>query len=192
MKLDQLVAVFSCVFFSTVPCLASWPSLSCEVGQLTKEEDAVKGFPSIVTSQHGAYIKGPRFTAISIDYQEKRKLYTCSLTVGYAERKDWSALNHRDIIKSKWKVFPVDSKPDMGGELRNLTTLIATIDSLGLQAVRSSCERVSVDSKETYGVWNRLDVVVNENETLKLLKIVLAYMKSLDENDEITCYVKQE
>ena len=147
MKFVQLMTVPAFVFCMTAPSLASWPVLNCEVQQLRQGGHEAQNFRSIVTSEVRVSIKGPKFTAIDIEDQADDKLINCSFKVGYAERKDWSALNFRDVVEPSWKLFPTDSDSRKSGELRNLTTLIAAIDSLGLHAKRSSRERVSVDGK---------------------------------------------
>ena len=186
MNFVRLVITLACVLCSTAPVIASFSTLNCHVEQLRNGGDEAKEFRSLITGGDVS-ISGPKFTSIDIVYQEETKLATCRMTVGYAELRHWLTLEHRDIWETKWKVLPTKSDQTVSGELRKLTTLIATIDSLGLQTKRSSRERVSFDGKETYGVWNILEISLKRDEAEKLVTVVLAYMTSLDDKDEIRC-----
>ena len=172
------------MFCATAPVMASF-SILTHVEQLRNGGDEAKKFKSLITN--GALgLSGPKFTSIDIVYQEETKLVNCRMTVGYAQLRDWLPLENRDIWEPRWKVLPTKSDQTVSGELSKLTTLIATIDSLGLQAKRLSRERVSFDGKETYGIWNILEISLKRDEAEKLVSVVLAYLTSLDDKDEIS------
>lgn len=188
MKRVLFFAVGAVLALSTLPASASWPRLACGISKVRPGGSEESAFKALITSRRHVTVFGTQFYSIEISEPDDSNWITCDFEISVSEEIEWSSLEYKRT-EGVGLLPPLENaNPQRSGELKNLTTMLATVESLGLKSSYCNSRISSNDGKKTYGVSNSLRVLVKSEDVEKLHRLALIYMKTLGADVRMSVY----